>query len=633
MTKKKKACTECRQQKAKCDVYLNPEQPCSRCRKVKAHCVVSDPFKRESKRQRLSQLQDEVEELRRRPTRSADPGPSLDTHIGVQEGVQEEVQPTPVLPGLAPVGFGPSTPGPTSAAEGDAVDRTTPRMLNGVEVTGEEIDDLFQIFFRHYAPFLPILDPQTRPNTYYAQSPLLFWSVIGVSCRMYPQNPTLLTALAQSIIQMALLSVASASPAWHTIQAFLLLLTWALPKEGRPDVTFPMSGMMLHIAMQNGLHIPVSSNEFSSVKISPPSEAVMVRRAELWAHCVFVYQRACVMKGQSLRAVLRLAQDPGQHQVIFDKVFPSLVLKIKCQGLVAQCSEAVLKNGVRDMSLDQEHGLDILLRIYEGQMDELELQAVNDDERFHCAFCRVAIQTFHFYKNQTMISSGCLTRLLATMCHMVDSTQTMADRLDCISMAPIQVCYGLLLASASLLRILKSAAAQSLDFGRARSSLFLAINLAKQMSVENTDTPAKIAIILKQLWNSSKAFRKADGSEYTALRIRSRLAHSLVIDTVWWWRDEFDPQTRDMILTRTDPDSATVLPHARSFPNQDTGSLGPNLGEPLGIQPTTILAEGQEAFSLDELFLADFDWALGDGDALFAAEPISTTWPTTSHLL
>lgn len=90
---------------------------------------------------------------------------------------------------------------------------------------------------------------------------------------------------------MALLSVASMSPAWHTIQALLLLLTWALPKEGRPDMVFPMSGLLLHIAMQNGLHIPVSSNEFSRAKVSPPSEAVIVRRAELWAHCVVVYQR------------------------------------------------------------------------------------------------------------------------------------------------------------------------------------------------------------------------------------------------------------------------------------------------------------------------------------------------------
>lgn len=130
-----------------------------------------------------------------------------------------------------------------------------------------------------------------RPNTYYAQSPFLFWSVIGVACRAYPRNPTLLMALARSVIEMAFLSAVSASPPWHTIQALLLLLTWPFPKGDHPDVTFPMSGMLLHIAMQNGLHIPMSSHEFSRVKIPVPSEADLLRRSELWAHSVIVYQR------------------------------------------------------------------------------------------------------------------------------------------------------------------------------------------------------------------------------------------------------------------------------------------------------------------------------------------------------
>jgi hypothetical protein len=53
-----------------------------------------------------------------------------------------------------------------------------------------------------------------------------------------------------------------------------------------------------------------------------------------------------------------------------------MVLKLRCQELIARCSEAVLANGMRSMSLDQERALDILLRTYEGQIDELELQAV-----------------------------------------------------------------------------------------------------------------------------------------------------------------------------------------------------------------------------------------------------------------
>lgn len=53
-----------------------------------------------------------------------------------------------------------------------------------------------------------------------------------------------------------------------------------------------------------------------------------------------------------------------------------MALKLRCQELIARCSEAVLENGMRSMSLDQERALDILLRTYEGQIDELELQAV-----------------------------------------------------------------------------------------------------------------------------------------------------------------------------------------------------------------------------------------------------------------
>jgi hypothetical protein len=158
-------------------------------------------------------------------------------------------------------------------------------------------DDLFGLFltsirfFRHYASFLPILDAQTRPNAYYGQSPFLFWTVIGVCSRSYRGNPTLQTALAQEVTEMAFMSVLSPCAPWYTIQGMLLLLTWPFPKENRPDVTFPLSGMLLHVAMQNGFHIPMSSHEFSRVKIPAPSELDMVRRSELWAHCVLVYQR------------------------------------------------------------------------------------------------------------------------------------------------------------------------------------------------------------------------------------------------------------------------------------------------------------------------------------------------------
>ncbi|KAJ5625345.1 hypothetical protein N7510_001654 [Penicillium lagena] len=644
--KGKKACTECRQQKAKCDVYVN--HPCSRCRKMQAECVISDPFKREHKRKRLSELEKESEELRRklRASQSAEsPNPSpialltAAAEMGVREGPSagggdlhipvSQVAAAPVYPL--------TTSGPAPGwTEGNTTDITKSRSVNGNWVTGEEIDDLFRLFFCHYAHFIPILDPETRPNTYYAQSPFLFWAVIGVSCRNYSRNPTLLMALAQSITEMAFLSGVSLSPPWHTIQGLLLLLTWPLPKGHRPDVTFALSGLLLHIAMQNGLHIPMSSHEFSRVKISAaPSETDMVRRAELWAHCVVVYQRACVIKGQSPRLLVNLAQDPAQRQLLFDKVASPLVLKLRCQELMARCSQAVQENGVRTMSVDQERALDILLRTYESQVDELELQAVTDDERYHAVLCRMVIQIFHFFKTQTLLSSGCFPRLLATACHMIDLIQSITSRLNSPSIAPVQLGFGLLLSSVALLRILKSSTCQVLDTGRARTSFFTAINLAKQMSVEHTDMAAKTVTILNALWNSSKAFRKADGSEYPGLRIRSRLAISAVVDAVWWFRDEFDPHSRSVVLAHAEPGDGTVLPRARS-------GTGTNEAESIGVDPNRDASSSalpsagastdrQESFLLDENFLADFEWALGD-DALFSMDLVST-WPSTTNLL
>lgn len=201
---------------------------------------------------------------------------------------------------------------------------TSSRVLNEVVVTGKEINELFQMYvlfslsiislslllfllhpttevmltvkfpryFEQCSHFLPILSPYTTPNTYYSQSPFLFWSIINVACRSYSRNPTLLTALPKSVVEMAFLSGLSAAPPWYTIQALLLVLTWAIPTHAiANDTRFPLSGMMLHIALQYGIHIPMLSHEFPRNDLpSAPTETDMIRRSELWAHCMITYQ-------------------------------------------------------------------------------------------------------------------------------------------------------------------------------------------------------------------------------------------------------------------------------------------------------------------------------------------------------
>ncbi|GKZ58544.1 hypothetical protein AnigIFM49718_004369 [Aspergillus niger] len=622
----KKACTECRQQKAKCDAYLNPTQACSRCSKLNIQCIISDPFRREHKRKRLSELEQETDELRRR-LRYAQPDPSRPSPIAMLTAAAEMGVNSAAVEGdlafhtqshtppvedsqhvLPSPGLGPPLPGPGMISGVRAPDATEPRSLNNIYLTGSEIDELFQIFFQQYAPFLPILDPETTPNVYYTHSPFLFWSIVGIASRTYSKNPTLLTALARNINEMALLSIISGSSAWHCIQGLLLVLTWPFPKDATmADVTFPLSGMLLHIAMQNGLHIPMSSHEFSKRKRLPaPSEAEMIRRSELWAHCVIIYQRTCVIKGQPPRSLVNLELDGDLKHSLFQRISPSLVLELKCEDLKTRCSTAVLELGVRNLSSEQERSLDILLRAYDDQALDLEAQAFSAYDRFATSMCRLSIQIFHLFRNPNSFSSGCLATLTTAACDTISSIHSLGQSMAGYATSPIQMNYALLLASSALLRVLKGPQWATMDVEKAKTSYFTAINLAKQMSVYNFDIAAKTVMVLSQLWNSTKAFRKADGSEYLALRIRSRLVVSPVIDTVWWWREEFDPQFYSTVTSQSNAPEGTDA-------NRDNLAISGNVSGGSTDRPD---------FSyFDEQFQADFEWALTDEFLFAPTEP------------
>jgi len=202
-------------------------------------------------------------------------------------------------------------------------------------------------------------------------------------------------------------------------------------------------------------------------------------------------------------------------------------------------------------------------------------------------------------------------------------------------MAPVQIGFGLLLASMSLLRILKSKVASSgLETSRARASFFTAINLAKEMSTDRTDTAAKTITVLNQLWNSRKAFRKSDGSEYTALRIRSRLILSQVLDAVWWWRDEFDPHTDVKVQVRgadTADGSAYSRANALSGANVGNANVGTDqTREPPGSVLQNI-SPPQEQFMMDEDFFAKFEWAISEEEFLCLGT-FSADWSSTYNL-
>jgi transcriptional regulatory protein LEU3 len=82
----------------------------------------------------------------------------------------------------------------------------------------------------------------------------------------------------------------------------------------------------------------------------------------------------------------------------------------------------------------------------------------------------------------------------------------------------------ILLAAFCVLRVMRSRLREMIAINDAEQSLFKAINFVKNRSTEAFDIDARYAIILKQLYSSTTAFRREDGEiDGLHLRIRSRL--------------------------------------------------------------------------------------------------------------
>lgn len=82
----------------------------------------------------------------------------------------------------------------------------------------------------------------------------------------------------------------------------------------------------------------------------------------------------------------------------------------------------------------------------------------------------------------------------------------------------------ILLAAFCVLRIMRSKLHEIIPINEAEQSLFKAISFVKNRSTQSTDLDAKYAIILKQLYCSTTAFKRENGEiDGLDLKVRSRL--------------------------------------------------------------------------------------------------------------
>jgi len=117
----------------------------------------------------------------------------------------------------------------------------------------------------------------------------------------------------------------------------------------------------------------------------------------------------------------------------------------------------------------------------------------------------------------------------------------------------------------ALLKLMNSFFANHIEFDRGRKLFTDTISAIRMISVKTNDLPSRLAEVLAQLWRSSGASSRKphDGIENTdsslQLKVKCRMSMSLVYDSVWRWREEFQAQGRGN-LDCTPPPSPPLLP-------------------------------------------------------------------------
>lgn len=146
-------------------------------------------------------------------------------------------------------------------------------------------------FFKFYHPFLPLLDPSKTTDQYYETSQLLFWVVILIASRRSSSELTLLTSLGPAVTKLIWSTLGDSTQFYHLVKALCLICTWPLPVSSTSaDPTFMLSGVMMHVAMQIGLHRPSHAQDFARFHVQLREEDLK-DRVKTWAACNIVAQR------------------------------------------------------------------------------------------------------------------------------------------------------------------------------------------------------------------------------------------------------------------------------------------------------------------------------------------------------
>ncbi|KAH8734748.1 hypothetical protein BGZ61DRAFT_342975 [Ilyonectria robusta] len=585
----KRACNECRQQKLRCDVVQDPFQSCSRCNRLKLECKIESNFKRIGKRSKHAEMEKEIDRLRRNISRAKSQGYVLE--------VDDDDMNSPIAQSN-PTYTHTHTRNPSLMGSDEAVSSllhlkrggnyNVPRYtheLENVQLTEDNVANLFLEFFNFYHQFLPFLNPQQPPDQYHQQHPLLFWSIIAVAARRFsPQNvPNLLNNLSGPLTRFLWSTIGEVPSNYYVVKGMCLLCTWPLPTSTTSsDPTHILCGVMMKTATGIGLHRPNHIQDFSRVSVELNKEQLS-DRVTTWAVCNIVAQSVGTGYGQPASSLYdwTLATRPGDDGSF--QLSPELEARLQIERFCDKVSKEMYSNASDPRGVAGDEHRAMLMRVYRRDYAELHAFTMSQDLgpiiNLHMRAAALHMRLAGFFDSSK--TPGYMDDLMglwrATTCFLddvleVDKVTSPRDSIGgtILLYATNYINQMMVAAGFALLKLMRSFFAKTIDFHRGRNLFHQTIRAIRATSVVNNDLQWRLAELMVQMWNGARldsnqqSFNSNDDSpiqmdDSLQLKVRCRHSMSLVFDSVWRWREDYQAIGRgniDAAKQPTNPDSA-----------------------------------------------------------------------------
>ncbi|RNJ52036.1 hypothetical protein D7B24_004553 [Verticillium nonalfalfae] len=583
----KRACNECRQQKLRCDVAQDPFQSCSRCNRLKLDCKIESNFKRVGKRSKHAEMEKEIDTLRRKLGRAHAQGFTVDDD-------DHDLQ-SPVAASAYTHTRNPSLMGSDEAVSSllhlkRGGSYNMPRYtheLENVRLTEDSVSQLFNMFFNYYHPYLPFLNPQQSPDTYYQQHSLLFWTIVAVAARRYSADPTLLTTLSGPLTRLLWQTIGDVPSSYYVVKALCLLCTWPLPTSTTTaDPTHILCGVMLRTATGIGLHRPNHTQDFSRVSVDLNKEQLH-DRVTTWAVCNIVAQSIGTGYGQPASTLYdwTLAVRRGEDGPF--KLSPVLEARLQIERFCDKVSKEMYSNASDSRGVAGDEHRAMLMRVYRRDYGELQASILSQHlgpiVNLHLRAAALHLRLAGFFDSNT--TPGYMDDLMglwrattAFLDHILEDDKVTSPGQNTaghiLLYASNYIQQMLVAAGFALLKLSKSFFAEIIEAERSRSLFHKTLNAIRATSVINNDLQSRLAELMVQMWNGARHDIKSVKNDEVSprpvvddtlqLKVRCRHSMSLVFDSVWRWREDYQAQGRGTLdgahtialKQPTNPDSA-----------------------------------------------------------------------------